>query len=181
MSEKEVESKAKVNCPEPEDVKISFESSANASAVTDTAFRVLKEICAKACQKSARITSTARSVEDQARIMYDNIGRDGVASQRRLYAAAGDMVIDVYEAEKKKKSSRSAAEAAMVEKINDLGPANVSNHLAQGTAICTIDVAPSSISDENQEKFLEEAAAHPSVARLLQPPNDRAYHLEIRN
>ena len=181
MSDKVTGGKADAKCPEAEDVKISFASSANAKAVTDTALRVLREICAKACQTSATITSTARSVEDQARIMYDNIGRDGVASQRRLYAAAGDLVIDVYEAEKKKKSSRSIIEAAMVGKINELGPANVSNHLAQGAAICTIDVAPSTILEKNRAKFLEEAAAHPNIVRLLQPPNDPAYHLEVRN
>lgn len=168
-------------CPAVEDVAISLDSSADAQAVTDTAMRVLKEICAEACQKSARITSTARSVEDQARIMYDNISRNGVASQRRLYAAAGDSVIDVYEAEKKKNASRSAIETAMVDKINAIGPARVSNHLAQGAAICTIDVAPSSILAGNRAKFLEAASAHPSVVRLLQPPTDPAYHLEIRN
>ena len=181
MSEKEIESKAKENCPEPEDVSVNLGPDADAKAVTDTALRVLKEICAQACQESATITSTARSVEDQARVMYDNIARNGVKSQRRLYAAAGEKVIDVYEAEKKKKFSRSAIESAMVEKINELGPANVSNHLAQGTAICTIDVAPSSILKKNRGKFVEAANSHPNVSRLRQPPDDPAYHLEIRN
>ena len=60
--------------------------------VNEDTLAVLK----KAGIAQVTITSSARTAQDQARIMYENITRHGVAHQKRLYGSYGDKVIDEY-------------------------------------------------------------------------------------
>ena len=91
-----------VKCPSADEVVISYDASADEGAMTAAAISALKEICSKACINSVKVTSTARSAKDQARIMYDMIEARGVAFVKNLYAASGDKVVDVYADSKKK-------------------------------------------------------------------------------
>jgi hypothetical protein len=138
---------------------------------------VIKEIVAKSGDKSCTITSTARSPEDQARAMYNNLESEGVEAQKELYADAGDKVIDVYVASKAAKKTPAQIKADMVAKINALGPSNVSKHCADSSKLCVVDIAPSSIT--NKTKFIEEVGKDSRVSKFLKPPTDPAYHLEI--
>lgn len=70
-----------VHCPTPDEVKIECAPQVDRSGITDYAMRVLAEICSRACVSSVVISSGARTIEAQARIMYDNARRD-VAAQR---------------------------------------------------------------------------------------------------
>jgi hypothetical protein len=159
------------------DVVVTYGADADQTAVAASAETVIKEICAKAGESSCTITSTARTPEAQARAMYVNLEANGVASQKALYAAAGDQVIDVYVASKAAKKSADEIKADMTAKINELGPSTVSKHCADSSTLCVVDIAPSSIT--NDAKFIEEVGKDSRVSKFLQPPNDPAYHLEI--
>ncbi len=171
----------KVACPTKDEVKIYYEAGADSNAMTDHALSVLKEICAKACISSVKVTSTARTVEDQARIMREMIAAKGTKYVKNLYGAGGQSVVAAYETATKKKLSESEVQKAMVGTINDVGPENVSNHITRKNGPCVFDVAPSSISDSLKKQFVREVKANASVSRFFEPPKDPAYHLEIKN
>jgi hypothetical protein len=135
--------------------------------------RVLREILLTAGLRHAVVTSTTRTAADQARIMYENIEAHGVAHQKRLYANAGDLVIDVYAANKTK--ARAEVIELMRQKIVAIGPSRVSKHCSNDRDV--FDVAPSSIRD--RPAFEKAVRAHPEVAKFLLPPDDPAYHLEV--
>jgi hypothetical protein len=73
---------------------------------------------------------------------------------------------------------REAVEALMTSKILEVGASNVSHHIVDASH-WVFDVAPSSIPVEKQEAFIAAAATHPKVSKLLKPPADPAYHLEV--
>jgi len=64
--------------------------------------KVIEEILKKSGVPQITVTSTARTPNEQARIMYENIERHGVAHQKKLYGPSGDKVIDEYSALKAK-------------------------------------------------------------------------------
>ncbi|MCP3065074.1 hypothetical protein LXT21_40515 [Myxococcus sp. K38C18041901] len=158
-----------------------FGADANQDAVSAHTREVLGEIMATANVTSARITSTARTPEAQARAMYDNIQSTGVARQKSLYGAGGDAVIDTYSESVAAGLTKEQTLQAMVDRINELGPSSVSKHMADPTRLNVIDISPRSIPDSKKEAFEEAIRAHPEVSRFLGPSNnDPAYHLEIR-
>jgi hypothetical protein len=160
---------------------IRFGADANQAAVSEHTRQVLQDIMAQAGVADLRITSTARTPERQALAMYNNIQSQGVASQKRLYGAPGDRVVDAYVAGKEAGLSRDEILQAMTAQIHAEGPANVSRHMANDpSAINVIDISPDSIAQGQRPAFLEAARNHPSVSRVLDPSNnDPAFHLEI--
>lgn len=140
---------------------------------------VLKDRMANAGISQITITSTARTVADQARIMHENIERHGVEHQKALYGSYGDQVIDEYAALVAKGLSRAGIIAGMTAKVNALGPERVSRHAADPRKLNVVDIAPSSINLALRKKF--EAAVHADqrVSKFITPPGDPAYHLEI--
>jgi hypothetical protein len=149
----------------------------------------LEEILLAAGVYSCKVTSFARTPEDQARVMWENCSaelpaslkvlyKDSVHRQRSLYKAPGQAVVDVYAAHRT--LSREACIAKMLEKILEVGPHKVSNHCAEAEGpVWVVDVGPSSIPYTQRVKFCEVAKADPRVKRFLEPPADPAYHLEI--
>ncbi len=160
---------------------INFSANARREAVSRHTLKVLGDILRAARLTSCLITSTARTPQEQARIMYSNIVAHGVASQRALYAAAGDAVISEYVRAQGAKKSADEIRAAMLRKIVALGPSTVSRHCADFSKLNVIDVAPSSISD--RVRFIaavKDALARGIVSKFLEPGNsDPAFHLEI--
>jgi hypothetical protein len=146
----------------------------NLSGYTST---VVTDILKAAGIESATITSTTRTPGDQARVMYDNIVANGVASQKALYAATGDQVIAVYEKLHAEKKTESEIVDAMKAKIVELGPSNVSKHCADPSQLNVVDIAPSSIKD--RAAFEKAVEADKRVVGFLKPPQDPAYHLPI--
>jgi hypothetical protein len=102
--------------------KITFGSGAKKSDVSEHSLSVLKDVMAKAGVASVVISSTARDPFNQARVMFDNIKKTGVAAQKKLYAAAGDAVIDVFAAAQKAGKTRAETIKLMEAKIIALGP-----------------------------------------------------------
>jgi peptidoglycan hydrolase-like protein with peptidoglycan-binding domain len=158
-------------------INIRFSEGADPSVVSEYTLSVLKDILRKAGEKSATITSTTRTPHKQATVMYDNIKKHGVRSQKRLYGRYGDQVIDVYIEKKKKKQSRDEIIRAMENKIKELGPRNVSKHCGDFKSLQVIDVSQYSI--KNRGMFEEAVRKDRRVKKFIPPPTDPAYHLEI--
>lgn len=158
-------------------VEIKFGSKAKKENVTNFSLQVLEDILQVAGLSSAVISSTSRTPTDQARVMFNNIVSKGVAAQKKLYAAAGDAVIDEYVKAKKAKKTPTEIKAAMEAKIIEIGPTKVSHHASDPNILCVFDVAPSSIA--KKAAFEKAVKADKRVKRFITPPLDPGYHLEI--
>ncbi len=139
------------------------------------AAKVLKEILKAAGLSRASVTSVSRTPAEQARVMYENCVSKGVQFNKNLYAAAGDQVVDVYAANKDK--PREAVISLMLAKILEIGAEKVSKHISD--THYTFDVSPNSIPAGSQAVFLAAARAHQAVSKVIPPPADPAYHIEI--
>ena len=102
--------------------EVAFAERAVAEDVTPYSLGVLRDILRTSKLKRVLVSSTSRSPKDQARVMYDNCERHGAESQKGLYAAAGDKVIDVYIAAKRAGKTPDQTKLAMEEKVSELGP-----------------------------------------------------------
>lgn len=161
----------------PGEVRVDFGSNANPRSVTPYSLKVLKEIVQTAGLKQVLISSTSRPPAEQARVMFNNLEKYGVAHQKQLYAPAGQQVIDVYAEQKAKGASADVIKAAMERKIVAIGPTRVSRHASDPQVLNVFDVAPSSIRDRGA--FEAAVRADKRVAFFLTPPKDPGYHLEI--
>ena len=158
-------------------VVITFGKNAKKEFVTNFSLKVLEDILQAAGLNSATISSTARPPADQARVMFNNILATSVAAQKKLYAAAGDSVIDEYVKAKAAKKTPIEIKAAMEAKIIAVGPTKVSHHAADPNVLCVFDVAPSSIA--KKAAFEKAVRADKRVQKFITPPLDPGYHLEI--
>ena len=158
-------------------VEIRFGKNAKKTNVTNFSLKVLEDICQKAGLSSVLISSTSRTPADQARVMFNNIQSTSVAAQKKLYAAAGDAVIDEYVKAKKAKKTPTEIKAAMEAKIIAIGPTKVSHHASDPNILCVFDVAPSSVA--KKAAFEKAVRADKRVQKFITPPLDPGYHLEI--
>jgi len=140
-----------------------------------SAAKVLRELLASAGVSSARVGSVSRAPAQQARIMYDSCVSKGAAFNKRMYARAGDKVVDVYTAHKD--DPREAVIKRMLAKILEVGPEPMSKHV--NDTHYTFDVAPNSIPADKQPAFLKAIKAHPAVSNVISPPVDATFHIEI--
>ena len=141
----------------------------------DPAAQILKDILKVAGLREAMVTSAHRTPADQARVMYENCVSKGAAYNEALYCVAGDRVVDVFAANHDQ--PRDAVIRLMTEKILEIGPSSVSMHMSD--THYTFDVAPSSIPGEKHAAFVAAVLGNRAVSKLLQPPKDPAFHLEI--
>lgn len=107
------------------------------------------------------VTSTSRTPYDQARIMFENMDRNGVEEQKRTYRAPGREVIAVYEELSAKNKGKREIVYAMEQKIKFLGPENVSKHCGDKGNVA--DVSKSNLS--GPQEFLR--AIRPKVSQVL--------------
>jgi vancomycin permeability regulator SanA len=160
---------------------ITFGPRANQSVVSVYTIGVLTEILVNAKLSSCMITSTSRTPADQARIMFQNIVGQGVAAQKKLYAAPGRAVVDEFVRAKQVGKDDAGIISAMQAKIVALGPTTVSHHCADPSKLNVVDVAPSSVA--NTTSFVhavQSAIKTGKVSKLLTPGNnDPAFHIEI--
>jgi uncharacterized protein RhaS with RHS repeats len=153
------------------ELKINYSSSANKNTVSDYTTSVLVDVMNQSGESSIQINSTARSVEDQVRVMGDMVKSRGMDAQKKMYAAAGDKVLDKY-----------PDRAAMLETAKAVGPSNVSKHCADLNIMNVVDVSPVNGGINNAKQFSSNAQGNPSVSRVLSPwtPTiDPAIHIEI--
>lgn len=157
---------------------IGFGENAKSADVTVYTMGVLVDVLKSAGLSSALVSSTSRTPADQARIMYNNLEKYGVAAQKDLYADPGDKVIDAYVRSKAAGNTSERIKLDMETKIRDLGPTNVSKHTADPRVLNVVDIAPSSVKD--RRAFEIAVKSDKRVKRFLTPAeSDPAYHLEI--
>jgi hypothetical protein len=160
-------------------VKLAFGPHAHQEVLSPYSIQVLESILQAAGLASALVSSTSRTPAEQARVMFDNLERQGVAAQRRLYRGKpGEQVIDVYERSRAAGQPPDEIKRNMEVKIKDLGPGTVSRHAADPRTLNVADIAPSSV--DNPAAFEKAVRRDTRVARFLTPgDSDPAYHLEI--
>lgn len=148
---------------------------AGVAAIPAAKLAVLKEILAKAGETKATITSYSRTAEEQARIMYNNIIKDGEAKNKASYKnpAAAATVVDAFMAALKAGKNGQEIYAAVLSAVKKAGAANLSDHCGSNPAI---DIDPASLKDA--AKF-EAALKADSRVKAVTPPNDPLYHLII--
>jgi hypothetical protein len=141
----------------------------------EPAARILKDILKVAGLAGATVTSGHRTPAEQARVMYENCVSKGAAYNHAMYCTAGDKVVDLFQANHDQ--PRDAVIQLMTEKILEIGPDSVSMHMSD--THYTFDVAPSSIPESKHAAFVAAVLANKAVSRLIRPPKDPAFHLEI--
>ena len=169
--------------PSTGNVTINFTSSVNTSVISTKTLSVVKQLVSSAGMNSATITSSLRSPEDQAAAMYTNCANNGAASQKALYGANGDAVIDVYIAGVNKGLSKSTIISNMAAKIRALWPGLVSNHCVspeQYSKRNVIDIGYSSISNKDAfRRAINNAKSNGTVAVFTDEPGNGCFHIEI--
>lgn len=137
--------------------------------VSDYSISVIVDVMNETGENSIQVNSTMRTPEDQARIMYDLVKTGGMAEQKKLYGVNGRAVLDKY-----------PNQQAMVDKINEIGPSKVSNHLGDTSKINVVDISRY-VGLKRPRNFAEKLQADKRVQKVLSPWNskDRAIHTEI--
>jgi len=152
------------------EVTIKYGEDADQSTVSNFTTSVIVDVMNETDNSSIQINSTARNPEGQARAMSEMVDGDGMAAAKDLYGKNGDIVLDQY-----------PNMGAMVDKINELGPANVSNHIRNTDEINVVDVSPWRNGIKRPKAFAITAQRHKGVSQVWSPYNskDRAIHIEI--
>ncbi|HIA51847.1 MAG TPA: hypothetical protein EYN91_07120 [Candidatus Melainabacteria bacterium] len=157
--------------------QVKFAKPQDAASVSTYSLDVLKSVLKTAGITSVIITSTQRTAKDQARVMYENLVKHGTASQRALYGSNGDKVVDLY-AKLTGKKTPTEVKAEMEKLILSIGPEKVSKHCADPKKLNVLDIDPAAIAPRSQA-FIKAVSNEKKISRLLLPPNDPAYHVEI--
>jgi len=149
------------------DVKIEYGPNANSSIVSKDMISIIKAGLRNAGSTKGKITSTARTAEDQARVMFNNCVKTGktvaqnIQDQYNIYAAPGDAVIAVFETMSAGKTreevlavaTATKIKAAMLAEINNQGPSNVSKHCADPSIRCVVDVGAANLPGSLGQRF----------------------------
>jgi hypothetical protein len=162
---------------------IIFGSNARKDAVAASSLAILSDILKAAGLTKATITSTARSADDQARAMYQNLMSVGVDAQRHLYGPNGRLVIDTFEQLEAEGKSPKEVQDWMRDRINEIGPSKVSRHCGDFHVLNVFDVGPASLGGVKARKAFAEAAqaeVGKRVSTFIPWPKDPGEHLEIK-
>lgn len=162
-----------------------FSNNVREETLTNYSRRMLDTIATAADidVKDLVITSTIRSSEDQARIMFDNLQ----AGKSAKYGETGTAVVATYNERIKAGSNRSEIKSAMTEVIQQYADNGrlVSNHQDDPNKLNVFDVAPSSVNKNLVSTWhdaLNTATSRKSIDKYYGPNTktfDPAYHLEI--
>ena len=160
---------------------LQFDPGLNPATVSPYSEQVLKDAMNAVGLTSIRITSLVRTLDDQARVMYDYIGTWGEAAARGLYNATAEQVIDVYVAMKPSGATRKMIIAAMSAKIQQIKTVDpiAFKHTVDPVLLNTIDIAPSSVPLTLQAGFEAALRQDSRISKVLVPPKDKAFHVEI--
>lgn len=163
-----------------DEVTVHFREGVNHVGIASTSMELLKMLGASSGNGRIEVSSVARTPYDQARIMYDNCLSLGVRSQYDLYATAGDKVVAVYERETLRGRNRAAVVQAMMQKIRELGPSNVSRHCVDTSILNVFDVPFSSISNKKEfRRALDRFKPYP-ISRYLDENRNNCFHIEMK-
>jgi hypothetical protein len=162
-----------------------FASNINPNDISDQSLITLDGI-AKAAglpTNSLLVTSTQRTPQKQAAIMYDQLERGNISR----YGPQGQAVINLYNQSKAAGFSPDEVKQRMTDMIQDKynNGKMVSQHLGDPMQINVFDIAPSSIPLSKRADFehaLEDAVRAGNINKYLGPKRagDPSYHLEIK-
>jgi hypothetical protein len=162
---------------------ITFGPNARQDAVAASSLAILSDILKAAGLTKATITSTARTADDQARAMYQNLMSVGVDAQRALYGPNGRLVIDTFEQLEAEGKSPKEVQDGMRDRINEIGPSKVSRHCGDFHVLNVFDVGPGSLGGTKARKAFAKAAkaeVGKRVSTFIPWPKDPGEHLEIK-
>jgi len=174
--------------------QVQFGASAKKDIVSQKTRNVINMALDEAGMNAAMITSSIRSPERQARIMYDNALKN-LQGQKDLYGATGDRILKVFEQQHKKKRSRADVIKLMARKIEELsvGDAKVSRHCvssAQYSEKNVIDiglnstkaVAGNSFNQESFTKALSRLTTKGLISKFIDETgrSNTTWHVEIK-
>lgn len=170
------------------EVKISLASNVKQTSVSDHSVKVIGEVGFQSGEESLTINSSARTPEDQARVMYEKAEAEGAQSMKDLYAPPGDKVIEAYEGAKtvlsvfQMRDPEGVTKQIMTNTINELGPNSVSKHTSDPSQLQVFDIGPSSV--QNQSRFRSAidsntGSGKPISNRIHPGGSEKAYHVEI--
>lgn len=161
----------------PEQVQLDYDGSVpkipNANAE-----KVLREVLAQAGETDAIITSTVRSVADQAKVLYYNMTNYPLTVNAKFYNGTGTQLVLAFEqAAAKTGATPESIQKALEAAINSIGAAKVSDHCNASNP--AIDIHPQSL--KNRAAFNAALLAHPKVnkSKTVIPPKDPYYHIVI--
>lgn len=158
--------------PKNSRVMIKFGKNADKSVVSEKSLNILREVGEQTKNYSIIITSTARDLYNQARVMYDNIVGKGMKEQRNTYKPPGQRVLDAYESAKAKGKNKNGIIKEMEAKIKEVGPSKVSRHCGDPNFVNVFDVSQAL---SNPQDFKRTITSR--VQTLLD--ENGCYHLEI--
>lgn len=152
------------------ELQINYSKDANKSTVSDYSTSVIVNAMNGSGNTSIQINSTARTPEDQARAMSQNVVGSSLSDQKALYGPNGKAILEKYPDQK-----------AMVDKINEIGPSKVSNHMVDTKVMNVVDVSVRNGGIKNPRNFADVAAKTLGVSKVLSPYNSKepAIHIEI--
>ncbi len=176
-----------------QDIKLA--STVKQEHVTDKSAVVVAKNLDASGNKKAQVNSAFREPKDQARAMFTNLKNKGVKSQKRLYSAAGDKVIDVFAGAKMLNNmstklneifggdlpliSDSDIKSNMTETIKEVGAGAVSKHSSDPNVYNVLDLSHSQM--KNKKAFHRAVTNDSQIKRVKDPYNstDPAFHIEI--
>lgn len=172
------------------DVRINYGATANAAGVWPKTINIIKNRQCMAGQSRATVTITARNAYQQARAMFNQLINAAnpisvnVAEQWKLYDAAGQAVIDVFQQQIKGLTyqeiigNKLSIRAAIEQEIVNRGPTNVSNHCADPSEINAIDIGAASFNTYTAQLFIHSIQGQ--IMRFLDERNHNGcLHLEV--
>ena len=188
------------------DVVVNGGANANMAVVWPQTIDIIKDGLRAAGQATATINSTARTPEDQARAMFQNLvrpGADGQLTQEDIehnidvqqngdgtwsgYAAPGDAVIDRFADEvngmtpEEIQTNETQIRDAMEDEINnqEAQGRRVSRHMADPATISVVDVGAGVFNANNRDLFVN--SVRPRVVTFLdERSSNGCYHLEVQ-
>ena len=183
-----------------QDVSVGFGAQANAAVVSQASLDLIKGALRFAGQSTASINSTARTPEDQARAMFQNLVHPGETAAQILqninvqhngdggsfhgYAAAGDAVINTFAGLTAGQNAASvlansaAIQAAMVAEINSQGADHVSRHCADPAVTNVLDIGSGAFSTSAANRFIQQVQAS-GAGYIDERASNGCFHLEI--
>lgn len=173
------------------DVLVTYGIHADANVVTAEMLDIVEDGFRAAGQATNKITSTARTAEDQARAMFNNLVNsektvaENIAYQNGIYGVNGEAVINVFVAQtvgltlELINANSVAIKAAMEAEVNALGPSNVSKHCADPDQVTVVDVGSRAFEKNGNGQLFVDSVTPRVTTFLDEVSENHAYHLVI--
>ena len=169
----------------PSSVEIAYDRGVNKESVSPLTIKLLQDIASEVGVSKLIITSTIRSPESQARVMFNNLSK----GERVSYGRSGSAVVAVFD---KYNSSKSDTEVKklMTDEINRQGPTNVSRHCLDDPSENILDISHTRMIPQHKKNLFRDklveyknTSSHP-IYKFYGPGaqygNDPAYHIQVK-